>query len=68
MQRLERPRLRERVLAAEKQLAAAANNVADVLDLELIRVGGLEFDALDAVVAAELDCGAIAVPRVVEEE
>src|SRR5690348_3134946 len=68
VERLERPRLAERVLAAEQELRLAANGIAHVLELEAIRVLRLELDALDGAVAAQLDHGVDAVPGVVEEE
>ena len=48
VQRLERARLAERVVAAEQQLALAADRVADVLELEAVGVLALELDPLDA--------------------
>src|SRR5262245_43666365 len=68
MQRLERPRLPESVFPSEPQGGLAANRVAQVLELQTVRVDGLELDSLDAVVPAELNDGVDAVPGIVEEE
>src|SRR4029453_11937840 len=38
----ERPRLRDGILAAEEQLRLAADRTAQVLQLEPVRVGGLQ--------------------------
>src|SRR5213592_2175713 len=68
VQRLERTSLTQRVLASEQQLGLAADRVAEVLELQPVRIDGLELDPLAAVVPAKLDDRVHAVPRVVEEE
>src|SRR5207248_5505163 len=68
VQRLERARLSERIVTAEEQLALAADRVAEVLELEPVRVLWLDLDPLDTALAAELDHRHGAVPRIVEEE
>src|SRR3954447_13673693 len=68
VQRFERPRLAERILAAEQQLALAADRVAHVLELELVRVRVVHLDPFGVVPASRLDARVVAVPRVVEEE
>src|SRR5438046_4630878 len=68
MQRLERARLADGVVAAEQELRLAPDRSAEVLELEAIRVDSFNLDALDAVVAAQLDPGRDAVPRIVDEE
>src|SRR5437588_1335765 len=68
VQRLDHARVVGGVLAAEKRLGAAADRVAQVLELEAVRVRALDLDSLHLAVAAELDHRAPGVPRVVEEE
>src|SRR4051794_20123720 len=68
MQRLQRARLPHCVLASEQQFRVAADRVADVLELEAIRVGVLDLDAADVAVAVQLDHRLVAMPRVVEEQ
>ena len=48
VQRLDHARLRERVGAAEQRLGLAADRVAQVLELEPVRVDRLDLDPLDA--------------------
>src|SRR5437588_7644178 len=67
-ERLDRARVPDRVGAAKERLGPSADGVAQVLELEAVRVRALELDALDAVVAPHLDHGFPRVPRVVEEE
>ena len=54
MQRLEHARLLQRVVAPEQGLPDPADRVAEVLELEPVRVLLLDGDALDAPVAPEL--------------
>src|SRR5262249_44369843 len=68
VQRLERAHLTERVLAPEQRLRLAADRVAEILELEPVRVEPLDLDPLDPAAAAQLDAGVEAVPRVVDEE
>src|SRR6185312_11510136 len=68
VQRLECASLAECVLAAEQQLALAADRRTQVLELEPVRVGVLELDAFHAAVPAHLDHRLVAVPWIVEEE
>ena len=68
VQRLERPRLSDRVLAPEQQLPLPADRVRHVLELEPVGVDRLELDPLDLVPVPHLDHGHAAVPGVVEEE
>src|ERR1700693_5627732 len=68
VQRLERPRLAQRILAPEQELRLAANRVAHVLELEPVRVLSLELDAFHAALAPQLDHRIDAMPGVVEEE
>src|SRR5579872_4340527 len=67
VQRLEDASLCDRVVSAEQQLRLAADRVADVLQLQPVRVRVRHLDALDLAVAAQLDHGCVAVPRIVEE-
>src|SRR5207302_885169 len=67
VQRLDHARVAGGVLAAEKRLGAAADRVAQVLELEAVRVRALDLDSLHLAVAAELDHRAPDVLRVVEE-
>src|SRR3954453_2225831 len=68
VQRLDHSRLRDRILAAEQKLALAADRVAEVLELQAVRVHRLELDPLNSVFAPHLDHRLVAVPRIVEEE
>src|SRR5579862_7766715 len=68
VQRLQYTRLAERVVAAEQRLRLAADRVAEVLQLEPVRVRVRKLDPLDLVSAAQLDHRLRAVPRVVEED
>src|SRR3954465_3778475 len=68
VQRLERTRLSERVLSPEEQLGLAADRVAQVLELQPVRVHVLELDLLDLSSPAQLDHRVQAVPGIVEEE
>src|SRR5438105_2577033 len=67
-ERFDRARVPDRIGAAEERLGPSADGVAQVLELEAVRISGLELDALDAGVAPHLDDGLLRVPRVVEEE
>src|SRR5215475_6409070 len=68
VQRFERSRLPDSVLSPEQQVGLTADRVAQVLELEPVRVAGLELDPLDATVPAELDDRMVAVPGIVQEE
>src|SRR2546423_889544 len=68
MERLERARLGDRVLAREQELAFAADRVADVLELEPVRIRRPDLDLLDLTVAPQLDPRVLRMPRIVEEE
>src|SRR5438093_12605225 len=68
MQRFHDPGLCDRVFATEEQLAIATDRVAEVFDLEPVRVDRIELDPLDASRTAELDARHLAVPRIVEEQ
>ena len=68
MECLEGPRLSDGILPAEKERSLAADGIAQVLQLEAIRVGGVELDLLDPTVPSQLDHRLPAVPRIVEEE
>src|SRR5581483_6936240 len=61
-QPVDHARLRDGVLAAEQQLPFTADRVAQVLELEPVGVDRLQLDALDAVVAADLDHRLVAMP------
>ena len=52
----------------EQRLALAADRVAEVLQLEPVGVLRLQLDALGLAVAAQLERGRLAVPRIVEED
>ena len=67
VERLDRARLAERVLAPEERLGPAADRVARILELEPVRVDGIELDPLDSF-AVELEHRLAGVPRVVEED
>src|SRR6185503_12460015 len=60
--------LGHRVVAAEEQLAIATDRVAEVFELEPIRVDELDLDPLDLPRAAELDARHPAVPRIIKKE
>src|SRR5947209_1093116 len=68
VQRLDHARVAGGVLAAEKRLGAAADRVAQVLELEAVRIRALDLDSLHLAVAAELDHRAPGVPRVLAYE
>src|SRR5437879_3962218 len=65
VERVECPRLPEGIGPAEQRLALAPDRVAQVLELQLVRVGTLELDPLDATVASNLDHRHVDVERVV---
>src|SRR6266511_2723583 len=68
MERLEHARLGERILAPEQRLGLAADRVAQVLELEPVRVGDVELDSLGPAVSPHLDPRALAMPGIVEEQ
>ena len=68
MERLERARLRDGVLAAEEQRRASVNRICEVLELEPVGVRGRDGDALRSFVASELDAGRSDVPRILDME
>src|SRR5712664_70444 len=68
MQRLKYPGLCDGVVAAEEQRAIAADRVAEVFDLEPVRVDQIELDPLDPSRTAKLDARHRAVPRIIEEQ
>ena len=61
-------RLGDGVVAAEQRGRAGADRPPEVFHLELVRIGRIHGDALDAVVPPELDHRVLAVPGIVEEE
>src|SRR3954451_23225328 len=69
VQRRDRARLRERVVAAEERRRVTADRRLEVLELERIRVRPADVDALGrAVRPANLDDRLAPVPWVVEEQ
>src|ERR671935_1562368 len=68
IERLDRARVADGVVPAEQRLVPAADRVAQVLELEPVGVLGVEVDALDGAVAAQLDHRPARVPRIIEEE
>src|SRR5436190_4231590 len=68
MQRFKDPGLPERVVAAQKQLAVAADRVTEVLELEPVGVDRIDRDPVHASLAAELDARHGAMPGVVDEQ
>src|SRR5438128_11612339 len=67
VQRLQRTRLRDRILSADQRRLGAANSLAQVLELEPIWIGALDHDSFALFVPAQLDDSLLAVPRIVEE-
>src|SRR5262245_66544928 len=68
VQRFDRPRVADGVLAAEEQLRLAADRLAHVLELEPVRVGRLELDPLRSSVAPHFDHRRPPVPGIVEDD
>src|SRR3979490_1509950 len=68
VQSFKHPGLRDCVVAAEEQLAIATDDVAEVFELEPVRVDRIERDPLDPSRAAELYPRHFAVPRIIEEQ
>src|SRR5207249_7271511 len=66
--RIDHPRLTDGVLAPQERIGSAPNSVAEVLELEPIRVDRLDLDPLHPGVATKLDHRLDAVPWIVEEE
>src|SRR2546421_11920783 len=68
VQRLDDARVSDPVLATEERRGAAADRVAQVVQLESVGVSRVDLDPLHVGPAAELDHRAPRVPRAVEEE
>ena len=67
MERLERSRLSDCVVAAEEKRRFSSDRVGQVFELEPVRVDE-ELDSFDLSVATQLDHRRSAVPGIVEEE
>ena len=69
VERLDHAGLAEGIVAPEQQGRVTTDRGADVLELELVGVGGVDCDLLDLAVRlpAYLDSGRVDVPGVVEE-
>jgi hypothetical protein len=68
MERLDCAHLTDSVLAPQERIRSAPDRVAEVLDLQPIRVGVLDLDPLESAVASQLDHRLDAMPWIVDEE